>query len=56
MRDGIRCFAKVQYCHVCLGSGDEGKRSSMVVRSCVSQEKPAMKPWLRYVGMLCSSR
>ena len=34
----------------------EEKRSCMVVRSCVSREKPALKPWLRSVMMLCSSR
>ena len=34
----------------------EEKRSCMVVRSCVSHEKPALKPWLRSVRMLCSSR
>ena len=35
---------------------NEEKRSCMVVRSCVSHEKPALKPWLRSVRMLCSSR
>ena len=34
----------------------EEKRSCMVVRSCVSHEKPDLKPWLRSVRMLCSSR
>ena len=34
----------------------EEKRSCMVVRSCVSHEKPALKPWLRSVRILCSSR
>ena len=34
----------------------EEKRSCMVVRSCVSHEKPALKLWLRSVRMLCSSR
>ena len=27
----------------------EEKRSCMVVRSCVSHEKPALKPWLRHM-------
>ena len=34
----------------------EENRSCIVVRSCVSHDKPALKPWLRSVGMLCSSR
>ena len=31
-------------------------RSCIVVRSCVSHQKPAVKRWLRSVRMLCSSR
>ena len=34
----------------------EEKRSCMVVRSCVSHGKPALKLWLRSVRMLCYSR
>ena len=34
----------------------EEKRSCMVFIGCVSHRKPAMKPWLSSVRMLCSSR
>ena len=34
----------------------EEKRSCMVARSCVSQENPALKPWLGSVMMLCFLR
>ena len=34
----------------------EEKKSCMAVRSCISHEMPALKPWLRSVRMLCSSR
>ena len=34
----------------------EEKRSCMVVRSCASHEKPALKLMLRSVRVLCSSR
>ena len=30
-----------------IPESNEEKRSCMVVRSCVSQEKPALNPWLR---------
>ena len=31
----------------------EENRSCIVARSCVSHGKPALKPWLRSVRMLC---
>ena len=34
----------------------EEKRSCMVARSSVTPEKPALKPWLRSIRMLRSSK
>ena len=39
-----------------VSRGRVEKRLCMVVRSCVSQRKAALKSWLRYVRMMCSTR